>query len=436
MANLKRIYQSDNFGHFFHFFAVFTGIFVVMTMIIIQIMQYGVYSSVDSSLLAVAKNSSIYANVTMERMTSFYFDNQENAFKNGTEVFKAALVEQPVANTDIILFSSNGTVLNSFDALSGFQNFTLKTNELNAIRTRKLMNFYGHEEKYHTLTVKIHSNRYPAVAYMIAVVNVEQLDRANERYERIIVLVMITFWFISVLASIYLAKWSRKPILESYEKQKMFVENASHELRTPLAVLQNRLETLFRKPNETILENSEPIASSLEEVRNMKILTTNLLNLARRDDGINPELVDVDASFFDAIFENFKLVAEDYGKDFYFENQVKRTIKTDKSLLKQLITILFDNALKYTDSDGKISVIVGTTDKNLMVRVLDNGPGIKDMDKKKVFDRFYRVNKARTRTNGGFGLGLSLAKQIVASLNGSISVKDNKPKGTIFEVKL
>ncbi|AGM98758.1 HAMP domain-containing histidine kinase [Streptococcus iniae] len=407
-----------------------------MTMIIIQIMQYGVYSSVDSSLLAVSKNSSVYANLTMERMTSFYFDNQEDAFKNGTEVFKAALVEQPVANTDIILFSSNGTVLNSFDALSGFQNFTLKTNELNAIRTRKLMNFYGHEEKYHTLTVKIHSNRYPAVAYLMAVVNVEQLDRANERYERIIVLVMITFWFISVLASIYLAKWSRKPILESYEKQKMFVENASHELRTPLAVLQNRLETLFRKPNETILENSEPIASSLEEVRNMKILTTNLLNLARRDDGINPELVDVDASFFDAMFENFNLVAEDYGKDFHFENQVKRTIKMDKSLLKQLITILFDNALKYTDSDGQISISVRTTDKNLMVRVLDDGPGIKDMDKKKVFDRFYRVDKARTRTKGGFGLGLSLAKQIVASLNGTISVKDNKPKGTIFEVKL
>lgn len=77
----------------------------------------------------------------------------------------------------------------------------------------------------------------------------------------------------------------------------MFVENASHELRTPLAVLQNRLESLFRKPNETILDNSEHIASSLDEVRNMRILTTNLLNLARRDDGIKPQLVDVDAAF-------------------------------------------------------------------------------------------------------------------------------------------
>lgn len=108
---------------------------------------------------------------------------------------------------------------------------------------------------------------------------------------------MILFWLISILASIYLANWSSKPILESYEKQKMFVENASHELRTPLAVLQNRLETLFRKPNESILDNSEAIASSLEEVRNMRILTTNLLNLARRDDGIKPEIVEISSRF-------------------------------------------------------------------------------------------------------------------------------------------
>lgn len=75
------------------------------------------------------------------------------------------------------------------------------------------------------------------------------------------------------------------------------MENASHELRTPLAVLQNRLESLFRKPEATILESSESIASSLEEVRNMRMLTTNLLNLARRDDGIEPEITEVNPSF-------------------------------------------------------------------------------------------------------------------------------------------
>ena len=109
---------------------------------------------------------------------------------------------------------------------------------------------------------------------------------------------------------------------------------------------------------------------------------------------------------------------------------------TDKVLLKQLMTILYDNALKYTEEEGKIRFIAQFKDRYLYLRVEDNGPGIADEDKKRIFDRFYRVDKARTRQKGGFGLGLSLAKQIVEAFNGTISVRDNKPKGSIFEVKL
>ncbi len=406
-----------------------------MTFIILQIMKFGIYYSVDSSLIAVASDSSVYANKTMERISSFYFDSQNNFFKNSSNS-KFKDVQTPVANTDIILFSANGTVLNTFDALSNFQNFKLNKKELNQIVTRKLINYYGYEEKFHTITVKVHSNSYPAVAYLMAVVNVEQSEKTNERIEKIIIIIMTIFWLISIIASIYLANWSRKPILESYEKQKMFVENASHELRTPLSVLQNRLETLFRKPDESILDNSKAIASSLEEVRNMRILTTNLLNLARRDDGINPEIVTIDASFFDDIFENYQIISKEYGKELQTENQVTRNVNMDKSLLKQVMTILFDNAIKYTGVDGKVFIRVKTSEKNLIITVADNGPGIKDSDKKKVFDRFYRVDKARTRSRGGFGLGLALAQQIVLALKGSIVVKDNKLQGTIFEVRL
>ncbi|MGT2934737.1 sensor histidine kinase [Streptococcus castoreus] len=436
MNKLKTEILSANHTHFFHFFAVFTGIFVVMTIIILQIMRFGVYSSVDSNLMSVSNNASSYANRAMARISSFYFDAENNIIKVLPDSDNSKLARSPVANTDIILFSANGTILNTFDALSNYQHFHLDKSRLGTIVTTNLMNFYGQKEKYHTITVKVHIKNYPAVAYMMAVVNVEQLDRANERYEQIIIIVMVIFWLISILASVYLAKWSRKPILESYEKQKMFVENASHELRTPLAVLQNRLESLFRKPNETILENSEHIASSLDEVRNMRILTTNLLNLARRDDGINPQWSDLDAKFFDAIFENYQLVAQEYGKTFLVDNQVSRSLKMDKALLKQLLTILFDNAIKYTDKNGVVEIKVKTTDKNLLIAVIDNGPGIKEDDKKKIFDRFYRVDKARTRQTGGFGLGLALAQQIVISLKGSITVTDNFPKGSIFEVKL
>ena len=224
---------------------------------------------------------------------------------------------------------------------------------------------------------------------------------------------------------------------KALEKQKAFVENASHELRTPLAVIQNRLEVLFRKPESTILDNSENIASSLDEVRNMRLLTTNLLNLARRDDGIKPEIETLEPAFFDTVFTNYAMIAEENEKGFHgSKTKLGRPIHTDKTLLKQLMTILFDNAIKYTEEDGHVIFTVRTNDRHLYISVADNGPGISDSDKKKIFDRFYRVDKARTRQKGGFGLGLSLAQQIVLALKGTIVVKDNHPKGTIFEVKI
>ena len=168
----------------------------------------------------------------------------------------------------------------------------------------------------------------------------------------------------------------------------------------------------------------------------MRLLTTNLLNLARRDDGIKPELTQITPEEIETIFENYSLIAEESGKQFNSENLVARPFRSDRTLLKQVMTILFDNAMKYTGDDGVIDFTIKTNDRTLILSVADNGYGISDADKKKIFDRFYRVDKARTRQQGGFGLGLSLAQQIVKSLKGSITVKDNTPQGTIFEVKL
>ena len=274
------------------------------------------------------------------------------------------------------------------------------------------------------------------IKYAAVLINTSQLEQASQKHEQLIVVVMASFWILSLIASLYLARVSVRPLLESMQKQQSFVENASHELRTPLAVLQNRLETLFRKPEATIMDVSESIASSLEEVRNMRFLTTNLLNLARRDDGIKPELAEVPTSFFNTTFTNYEMIASENDRVFRFENRIHRTIVTDQLLLKQLMTILFDNAIKYTEEDGEIDFMISATDRNLYLLVSDNGVGISAEDKKKIFDRFYRVDKARTRQKGGFGLGLSLAKQIVDALKGTIAVKDNKPKGTIFEVKI
>lgn len=403
-----------------------------MTTIILQIMRYGVYSSVDTRLQEAVNSYESYVNMALARIFSVETDGDGITFKFDP----GKKPNYKVSNIDVLLYDKEGNLLNTVDAYAQFGTVSLDTSKLNEIVDGQLQTSFGQKEKFHYVTIKVSSSDYPSVKYATFLVNVSQLDEANDRFITITISVMVVFWIISVAASVYLAKWSRKPILESYEKQKSFVENASHELRTPLAVLQNRLESLFRKPNSTILDNSESIAASLDEVRNMRLLTTNLLNLARRDDGLNPEIEDIVPNFIDDIFENYNMIAEDSGKTFIGKNQTNRTFKSDKTLLKQLMTILFDNAIKYTGDDGEIIFTVKTTDKQLILQVADNGPGIANEDKKKIFDRFYRVDKARTRQSGGFGLGLSLAQQIVHSLKGTIVVKDNTPKGTIFEIKL
>lgn len=184
------------------------------------------------------------------------------------------------------------------------------------------------------------------------------------------------------------------------------------------------------------MDEFESIASSLDEVRNMRILTTNLLSLARRDGHLTINLEDMTPDFFDTTFDSYALIATEQNKHFVGKNLVRKTIKADVTLIKQLLTILFDNAVKYTDSDGEIYITSRIRERHLVITVEDNGIGIADADKKKIFDRFYRVDKARTRKNGGLGLGLSLAKQIVDGLDGQILVQNRLSQGSVFEIKI
>ncbi|WP_455445490.1 sensor histidine kinase [Streptococcus salivarius] len=460
---LFRRIKSDGFKSFIHFFATFSGIFLIMTVMILQILSYGVYSNVDSSLKMAATKTNSY--LEMEMLKRELFLTSEVDQNNTTTIYQAydtneSTAETPdssgskkepkkktkiedaphdlsvAANTSVLVLDKNGKVLNVVDKFSSLSNLPIDKNNIDVISKGSAQNYFDQTEKYRLITEKVDNSLYPDAKYLVIAINTTQLEEATERYVKLIVIMMSFFWLLSVAASMYLAKWSRRPIQESLEKQKAFVENASHELRTPLAVIQNRLEVLFRKPESTILDNSENIASSLDEVRNMRLLTTNLLNLARRDDGIKPEIETLEPAFFDTVFTNYAMIAEENEKGFTAQNQVGRPIQTDKTLLKQLMTILFDNAIKYTEDDGHVTFTVRTNDRHLYISVADNGPGISDSDKKKIFDRFYRVDKARTRQKGGFGLGLSLAQQIVLALKGTIVVKDNQPKGTIFEVKI
>lgn len=429
---IKNNWYAEDFSYFIRNFGVFTLIFSAMTLIILQVMHSSLYTSVDEKLLALSNNPQNVIQLAVNRASENLKD------LNGGDVTSNSDKKVTISsNTEVILLDSNLNQLVTGNRFLGLDKITFNKKDLNHIRQLHVINSYGQDEVYRAVLTEMNIDSVSTnIKYAAVLINTSQLEQISQNHEQLIVVVMASFWILSILASLYLARVSVKPLMESIQKQKSFVENASHELRTPLAVLQNRLETLFRKPEATIMESSESIASSLEEVRNMRFLTTNLLNLARRDDGIKPELAEVEPDFFNATFTNFEMIASENNRVFRFENRIHRTIITDKLLLKQLMTILFDNAVKYTEEEGDIYFEISTTERSLYLTVADNGIGISAVDKKKIFDRFYRVDKARIRQKGGFGLGLSLAKQIADALKGSIGVKDNKPNGTIFEVKI
>ena len=428
----KKNWYAEDFSYFIRNFGVFTLIFSAMTLIILQVMHSSLYTSVDEKLLSLSGNPQDVIQLAVNRATDEVKDLNSQSVPPSTD--KKLTVS---SNTEVILLDSNLNQLVAGNRFLGLDRVTFNKKDLNHIRQLHVQNSYGQDEIYRVILTEMNIESVSTnIKYAAVLINTSQLEQISQNHEQLIVVVMASFWILSLIASLYLARVSVKPLLESMQKQQSFVENASHELRTPLAVLQNRLETLFRKPEATIMESSESIASSLEEVRNMRFLTTNLLNLARRDDGINPELGEVQPDFFNTTFTNYEMIASENNCVFHFENRIHRTIITDKLLLKQLMTILFDNAVKYTEEEGLIHFVIAATERNLYLSVADDGIGISAADKKKIFDRFYRVDKARTRQKGGFGLGLSLAKQIVDALKGTISVKDNKPHGTIFEVKI
>ena len=448
LNKLRRTFYADDFSYFIRYFGVFTLIFSAMTLLIIQIMRSGLYTTVDDNLKSLSQNPRSVLHLALARAANMQPTIDEGQPSDDESGPQNAPDPGPMdnlkvnSNTEAVLFDEGLKPLTTADHFLSLKTISIKKKDVGKIIQINLKNNYGQEELYRMLVFEINPSEFLSgnllnkVKYAAVLINVNQLEQTSQNHEQIIVIVMISFWLISIIASIYLARVSVKPLIDSMQKQKSFVENASHELRTPLAVLQNRLETLFRKPEATIMESSENIASSLEEVRNMRMLTTNLLNLARRDDGIKAEIADVEPEFFTTTFANYEIIADENEKVFVYENHINHNIKTDRTLLKQLMTILFDNAVKYTEEDGVIKFIVWSKDRSLYLRVSDNGPGINNEDKKKIFDRFYRVDKARTRQKGGFGLGLSLAKQIADALKGTITVKDNRPKGTIFEIKI
>ncbi|MDP4105381.1 MAG: HAMP domain-containing sensor histidine kinase [Bacillota bacterium] len=244
--------------------------------------------------------------------------------------------------------------------------------------------------------------------------------------------------FLSFLAGLFLANKALIPIQRSWERQSQFAADASHELRTPLAVIQTYLELLFRHPSKTIEEESETIFKSLSEVKRINKLVEELLTLARSDSNeqqIQPRHFMMD-KLIASIVEQFKPIAE--LKNIHLKEMIEQDLNYcgDQERLHQLFVILLDNALKFTPANGAVVISCKKEGNVLKIIVKDNGIGISSEDLPYIFNRFFRVDKSRSRSEGGTGLGLSIAKWIVEAHYGQITVESQQKEGTSFIIKL
>jgi signal transduction histidine kinase len=295
------------------------------------------------------------------------------------------------------------------------------------------MDSFKLDENYWAFIIKPYTEGYRMVFLDITA---QQAILTNLIYTFCIVaLIMVIFIF---FVSRFFANKSIQPIQEAFDKQKQFIADASHELKTPLAVISTNADVLLSNGEDYINNQSKWLYYIKSETERMTKLTNDLLYLTQIDYS-EIKMISTDFNLSESI-ENAILTMEAV----FFENNISLkydiepnlTIHGNREQIQQVAMILFDNAVKYTNSKGTIDITLKKRHNHIIFSVTNSGEGIGEEHIHKVFDRFYRTDKSRVRQTGGYGLGLAIAKTIVDQHSGKISVKSALNETTTFRVEL
>lgn len=244
----------------------------------------------------------------------------------------------------------------------------------------------------------------------------------------------VTFLALILVGAVFVFRATRRQLRLSQQQQN-FMMAVTHELKTPIAITRLNLETLQKRKLEEE-KQQKLISNTLQEANRLNILCNNILLAAQLDAGAytsNKEEINF-SDLVEGCIDDFKTrfpqkeVKESITEGLYIQGEIL--------LLQMLVNNLLENALKYSPKESSIEITLYAEKNELLLSVSDQGVGIPDEEKKKVFDKFYRVGNENTRTTKGTGLGLYLCSRIVKSHNGYISVTDNQPQGSNFVVTL
>jgi len=426
----NKVNQAQQWRLFISNFIGFTVIFVSLGVIVFVLFRNAMLTSTDQALRV--ERSSRLNGAPLAKKPVNQSKQPGGRVQNGRAI-------HPFMTTTLI-FNRAGKITNHaqlgsrYDTLKGI---TLDTSQVGQLHTIQI----GGKYNFRTLLVKVpqkNPDKMVAGKYLLIMENIDPQKAAMSNFTRVLLITMGIFWLLSILMSIWMSRLTMRPILKSWGRQTEFVGNAAHELRTPLTIIQNKLELLLTKPNDKIIDQAENIAIANSESQRLQKLTQDLLALARSDSNTlqtNFESTHV-AAFLQRTVEPYTEIAASQGKRLELAPVTEFRATLDQNLIHQLMNILIDNALKYSPQGSTITLSAKVVGRKWQLIVADQGIGVNDADRKRIFDRFYRVDSSRSRQTGGNGLGLSIAHWIVNLHHGTITVKANQPQGSQFVTTL
>lgn len=426
------------FKHIAYNICIFMSIFIVFGLLVFSMVRTNIYSNVDKELYEGKRKILEFEELDVDFILNSRIIKSEikGLFEeDGINVYS---ITKKIVNPNIIVVvrDENGEIVNEdIGRLSEYADeleFDIKNMD-----TIYEISIDG-EYPYRGLNFIVEGNEYTPNRYVQLLINIDSEKSLVDAYFKIIAMAVLVGCFLSIFGSYILSKKTLKPLSDNLIKQMEFVQNVSHELRTPLTIIQAKQELLLQEPNSKIIDKSEDIVLTLNETKRLSKLVKDLLILSRADNNkvsLQKESVNID-DYIKEIIVPYSEIAEMEQKEIILDLEYKMDISIDASKIYQLMIILLDNAIKYTEENDKIEIKTYSKDNKCVIEVKDTGIGISDEGLKRIFERFYREDRARNRETGGTGLGLSIAKVIVSEHNGTIKASHNTPKGTVFTIRL
>lgn len=384
-------------------FKTFIILLIILTLFIISLLVIFNYQLYQRELNDVKKDLK-----EIETIHNNYYIVNDDVIIDGNNM-KPMFIN---ANVYVISFDSihNITNITSYtdNGLSNAEIIKLATNFLNTNKKYDIGNLYTSRYAYYL------TNKNNLIIMDNYIINNKLGD-----YFRMSLLIFILLEILIIYVSNTLTKWLTKPAIEVFSKQKQFIVDASHELKTPLAIITASAESLEMEPTEKKwLDNIK------SESERMNKLVTDLLDLAKSENmeikekyninNLSKIIEKTSLTFESLIYENKLEIEDSIDKDIMF------SCNPDK--IRELLGILLDNAIKHSTKNSKITVNLYKDKNNIILEIKNKGKEITKEDQEKIFDRFYRVDESRNRSDNRYGLGLSIAKNIVTSHNGKIFV--------------